>query len=162
MIPWTFQKLNSFLKYTSSNEHFKLQLPPSFKLQNYFHIQHIHYHSNPGGNINRIHVVAIYEWVEARLRWETLTSFPHIRILSNYIKIFYWLWCHTHASQCLKIKQACSLLDSPQYIRVNTDKDFSNNSIGFVWLFWFFTSQSTVFKSCRARSSWVEPVLSRV
>ena len=26
-------------------------------------------------------------------------------------------------------------------------------------LFWFFTSQSTIFQSCQDRSSWVEPVL---
>ena len=28
-------------------------------------------------------------------------------------------------------------------------------------LFWFFTSQSTIFQLCRDRSSWIEPVLSK-
>ena len=99
----TIHSMIYFPKWT-----FPIQLSPNFKLQNYFHLQHIRYHSNPGGNINRVHIVAIDEGVEACLRWETLTSFPHIRILSNYIKIFYWLWCHTHASQGLKLKQAYS------------------------------------------------------
>ena len=31
----------------------------------------------------------------------------------------------------------------------------------FVYLIWFFTSQSTIFQLCWDRSSWVEPVLSK-
>ncbi len=68
------------------------------------------HHGNPGCHVDRVNIVSIDQWVEAGCRRETLSPFPHVRVLCDHFQVFDWLRSHAHTGQCLQVVMVTTLL----------------------------------------------------
>ena len=80
----------------------------------------------------------------------------HVHHPTSYSVKFHEIWCIPYqGTNSLKFRQSNGNNSCiSETIVTNFDVHL------FVCLIWFFTSQSTIFRLCWGRSSWVEPVLS--